>query len=242
MSPRGSARAARSSAQIRRPARRRRWPADRSRPRSWPRRHRRRRLLISCGCSAMGRRRIRRRAALAIRRWFSGRRGALSEVPRRSGSGSAADGGVRPRPESGDASARDPLIAALRDPSPLVQGSAAEALGRTAIEPRRMRSARWPRRSFQSGAVAQTPGADGDAMRDSPVGALRLAMFALVRLNAYDQLAAAVLDGAQPRVRWWPVAFALQRLEDPPCPARAVDAPGGTPIRIPGPLPSRASA
>ncbi len=40
-------------------------------------------------------------------------------------------------------------------------------------------------------------------------------MFALVRLNAYDQLAAAVLDGAQPRVRWWPVAFALQRLEDP---------------------------
>ena len=67
----------------------------------------------------------------------------------------------------------------------------------------------------QSGAVAQTPGADGDAIRDTPVGALRLAMFALVRLNAYDQLAAAVLDGAQPRVRWWPVAFALQRLEDP---------------------------
>src|SRR5262249_26385696 len=40
-------------------------------------------------------------------------------------------------------------------------------------------------------------------------------IYALVRLKAYDQLSAAVLDGsAQPKVRWWPVAFALQRLED----------------------------
>ena len=67
----------------------------------------------------------------------------------------------------------------------------------------------------QSGALSQPPGNEGDAVRDTPVGALRLAIFALVRLNAYDQLAAAVLDGGQPRVRWWPVAFALQRLEDP---------------------------
>jgi len=36
-----------------------------------------------------------------------------------------------------------------------------------------------------------------------------------VRLKAYGPLASAVLDGGgQPRVRWWPVAFALQRLED----------------------------
>src|SRR5206468_7208472 len=42
-----------------------------------------------------------------------------------------------------------------------------------------------------------------------------------VRLKAYDPLAAAVLDASgAPRVRSWPVAFALQRLEDP----RALDA------------------
>ena len=45
--------------------------------------------------------------------------------------------------------------------------------------------------------------------------AFRLGVYALVRLKAYEPLAAAVLgpDG-QPRVRWWPVAFALSRLED----------------------------
>jgi len=162
-----------------------------------------------------GQARIRRRAALAI-----GRVGLAEGVAPLSKLLADPDPEVRQMAAFGlgligDASARDPLIAALRDPSPLVQGSAAEALGligdRTAADAVGQMAAAI----VQSGAVAQTPGADGDAMRDSPVGALRLAMFALVRLNAYDQLAAAVLDGAQPRVRWWPVAFALQRLEDP---------------------------
>ena len=162
-----------------------------------------------------GQARIRRRAALAI-----GRVGLTEGVAPLSTLLADPDPEVRQMAAFGlgligDASARDPLIAALRDPSPLVQGSAAEALGligdRTAADAIGQMAAAI----VQSGAVAQTPGADGDAMRDTPVGALRLAMFALVRLNAYDQLAAAVLDGAQPRVRWWPVAFALQRLEDP---------------------------
>jgi HEAT repeat protein len=115
----------------------------------------------------------------------------------------------------GDPSARDPLVGALRDPSPLVKGSAAEALGLIGDRSAADAVGQMAAEIVQSGAVAQTPGPDADAVRDTPVGALRLAMFALVRLNAYDQLAAAVLDGAQPRVRWWPVAFALQRLEDP---------------------------
>ena len=162
-----------------------------------------------------GQARIRRRAALAI-----GRVGLAEGVAPLSKLLADPDPEVRQMAAFGlgligDASARDPLIAALRDPSPLVQGSAAEALGligdRTAADAVGQMAAAI----VQSGAVAQTPGADGDAIRDTPVGALRLAMFALVRLNAYDQLAAAVLDGAQPRVRWWPVAFALQRLEDP---------------------------
>ena len=34
--------------------------------------------------------------------------------------------------------------------------------------------------------------------------------------KAYDALASVALDAAgQPRVRWWPVAYALQRVEDP---------------------------
>ena len=45
--------------------------------------------------------------------------------------------------------------------------------------------------------------------------AFRLGVYALARLKSYDALAASVLtpDG-QPRVRWWPVAYALQRIED----------------------------
>jgi cyclophilin family peptidyl-prolyl cis-trans isomerase/HEAT repeat protein len=46
--------------------------------------------------------------------------------------------------------------------------------------------------------------------------AFKLAIFALVRLNAYDALASAVLDqGGRPVSTWWPVAYALQRISDP---------------------------
>src|SRR6185503_16551534 len=54
-----------------------------------------------------------------------------------------------------------------------------------------------------------------DLKRDSPAASFRLAIYALVRLKAYPQMAGAVLDAAgQPKVRWWPVAYALQRIED----------------------------
>ena len=45
--------------------------------------------------------------------------------------------------------------------------------------------------------------------------AFKLGLFALVRLRAYDPLAAAVLDGGRPVSTWWPVAYALQRIDDP---------------------------
>ncbi len=115
----------------------------------------------------------------------------------------------------GDARARDPLVSALGDSSPIVQGSAAEALGllgdSAAAEP----IGRMLAQMVDAGLFGQSPGDEADARRDSPAGAFRLGIFALVRLKAFDQLAAAVLDpSGQPRVRWWPVAFALQRLED----------------------------
>jgi cyclophilin family peptidyl-prolyl cis-trans isomerase/HEAT repeat protein len=53
------------------------------------------------------------------------------------------------------------------------------------------------------------------------VEACRQALFALVRMRQYDALARVALDASGgPVSRWWPVAFALQRIDD----ARAVPA------------------
>jgi cyclophilin family peptidyl-prolyl cis-trans isomerase/HEAT repeat protein len=120
----------------------------------------------------------------------------------------------------GDKSARDPLIAALADPSPLVQGGAAEALGLMGDAAAADPIGKLIAQLVSSGSIptppAQPPDSPDDERRDSPAAAFRLGVYALVRLKAYDQLAAAVLDPAgEPRVRTWPVAYALQRLEDP---------------------------
>src|SRR3954468_15599731 len=116
----------------------------------------------------------------------------------------------------GDKRGREPIVAALADPSPLVQGSAAEALGLIGDAAAADPLGQFAARIVQSGALAQPPDESDDSRRDTATAACRLAIEALVRLKAYPQLAAAVLDGnGQPRVRWWPVAFALQRLEDP---------------------------
>jgi HEAT repeat protein/cyclophilin family peptidyl-prolyl cis-trans isomerase len=115
----------------------------------------------------------------------------------------------------GDGTARDPLVAALADPSPLVEGSAAEALGLIGDAAAAPPIGALLSRLVQSGALAQTPPDEDDARRDTPASAFRLGVYALVRLKAYEPLAAAVLDASgQPRVHWWPVAFALSRLED----------------------------
>jgi cyclophilin family peptidyl-prolyl cis-trans isomerase/HEAT repeat protein len=116
----------------------------------------------------------------------------------------------------GDTSGRDALVTVLNDPSPLVKGSAAEALGLIGDAAAADAIARMASELVTAGAVAQPPGEDEDSRRDTPAAALRLAIFALVRLKAYAPLASVVLDPAgEPRVKWWPVAFALQRLEDP---------------------------
>ncbi|HEY7291113.1 MAG TPA: HEAT repeat domain-containing protein [Vicinamibacterales bacterium] len=114
----------------------------------------------------------------------------------------------------GDARAKDPLVAALADTSPLVQGSAAEALGLIGDASAADAVGRFVGQIIESGALAQLPGDADDIRRDTPSAACRLGIFALVRLKAYGPLSAAVLDGTQPRVHWWPVAYALQRLED----------------------------
>ena len=115
----------------------------------------------------------------------------------------------------GDRSAREALVNALNDPSPLVQGSAAEALGLLGDPAAADAVGQFVGRITESGAFAQPPTDADDARRDTPAASWRLGVYALVRLKAYPQLAAATLDGSgQPRVLWWPLAFALQRLED----------------------------
>ncbi len=160
--------------------------------------------------------RVRRRAALAI-----GRVGLADGIqPLVPILASDADAEVRQMAAFalgliGDTRAKDPLIAALADPSPLVQGSAAEALGLIGDAGAADAVGRMVAQVVQSGALAQPPNDDDDVRRDTATAAARLGIYALVRLKAYPALAAAVLDSAgQPRVRWWPVAFALQRLED----------------------------
>ena len=162
-----------------------------------------------------GEARVRRRAALAI-----GRVGLTAGVV------PLVDLMKDPEPEVrqmaafaigliGDRSGRDALIAALADPSPLIRGSAAEALGLIGDPAAAEAIGRMVAAIVQSGAVAQPPTTGDEARRDTPAAAFRLGIYALTRLKAYDQLVAAVVDPAgKPRTTWWPVAFALQRLDD----------------------------
>ncbi len=113
----------------------------------------------------------------------------------------------------GDAAAAGPLRLALQDPSAKVQGRAAQALGRVG-----------------DGAAAAAIGAlvethvtaafdvdpeDLSYPQRDEVEAFRLGLYALAELGAFDPLARAILEEDQPILWWWPVAYALQRLEDP---------------------------
>jgi HEAT repeat protein/cyclophilin family peptidyl-prolyl cis-trans isomerase len=157
--------------------------------------------------------RIRRRAALAI-----GHVGLRDGVQPLVGLLGDSDADVRQMAAFalgllGDRQARDPLVTALADPSPLVQGSAAEALGLIGDASSADAIASMISKIVQAGGAVGA--ADADADRSTPASAFRLGVYALVRLKAYPALAGAVLDQAsQPRVRTYPVAFALQRLAD----------------------------
>ena len=158
--------------------------------------------------------RLRRRAALAV-----GRVGLADGVKPLSATLADADAEVRQTAAFGlgligDASASPALITALADPAPLVRGRAAEALGligakdaAAAVGKVASDYARHP------GVAAMQP--DDEKWPAAPEAeAFKLAIFALVRLGAWDPLAAAVIDGGSTVTRWWPVAFALQRIND----------------------------
>ena len=165
--------------------------------------------------------RIRCRAALAI-----GRVGLTEGVTALTPALADADADVRQTAAFalgllGDPSASGALVPLLADPVPMVRGRAAEALGligakdsATAIGKMSGEYARSPAVSALQADDERWPGA-------AEAEAFKLGIFALVRLRAYDALAGAVLDqDGRPVSTWWPIAYALQRVED----ARAVPA------------------
>ena len=115
----------------------------------------------------------------------------------------------------GHRSAVEPLRAALRDPSMLVQGRAAEALGLVGDADSAQAIAAMAAVHLPAVKAAALEADDGASPLDPAARAFRLAIFALTRLKAADALMSVVLDPAgQPRVTWWPVAYALSRTDD----------------------------
>jgi len=115
----------------------------------------------------------------------------------------------------GDRSAVDVLRQALADTSPVVQGRAAEALGLMGDTASAAAVGAMMMPHVRGGAMSSLAPDDLTYPLDAAVEAVRLGLYALVRLKSYDELARIVLDEkGQPLVRWWPVAFALQRTGD----------------------------
>jgi cyclophilin family peptidyl-prolyl cis-trans isomerase/HEAT repeat protein len=175
--------------------------------------------------------RIRRRAALAI-----GRTGLAEGVAPLQTALSDSDPEVREMAAFAlglllDKAGVAPLTKALQDPDARVRGRAAEALGLIAENPPAPLLPRVTRAEqeaaaaaiaamltplIQKGTIAQIAPDDERWPQAPDIEAVRLGLFAFVRLKTYDQLASAVLDSTgRPVSSWWPVAFALQRIGDP---------------------------
>ena len=160
--------------------------------------------------------RIRRRAAISM-----GRVGLSDAVPALTTLVADTDTEVRQAALFalgliGDRTASTVVLPLLQDPSPLARGRAAEALGLMAAEDAAPAIAKMAAEYAASPAVSGMTPDDEQWPGPPEAEAFKLGLFALVRLRAYDSLAAAALrpDG-QPVSTWWPVAYALQRIGDP---------------------------
>jgi HEAT repeat protein/cyclophilin family peptidyl-prolyl cis-trans isomerase len=115
----------------------------------------------------------------------------------------------------GQRTAVEPLRTALTDPSPLVQGRAAEALGLIGDAASAPAVAAMAARHLSASNVTTLDPDDFSHPQSPGAEAFRLGIYALARLKSYEALASVVLDQAgQPRARWWPVAYALSRIDD----------------------------
>ena len=121
----------------------------------------------------------------------------------------------------GDTTAATALIAAVSDPDPVIQGRAAEALGMLAHQAAVPSVTTMVSSHINAGALKGITPDDMAHPKTASAEAVRLGLYALVRLGSYDGIAGSVLDeNGRPRSRWWPIAYALQRVND----ARAVPA------------------
>ncbi len=159
--------------------------------------------------------RIRRRAALAIGR-VRERGGTALLVP------ALADTDVDVRAMAafalgliGDPSVESSLVPLLGDAAPIVRGRAAEALGLIGAKGAAAAIGQMAAGYAKSPSVAAMTPDDETRPAAAEAEAFKLGIFALVRLNAYDALAAAVVNGDRAVSSWWPVAYALQRVDDP---------------------------
>ncbi len=115
----------------------------------------------------------------------------------------------------GDAGGVEALTAALAGPDVLLQGRAAEALGRIGHKESAPAIGAMMTAHIAAGALSNLAADDVGYPKSVEAEAVRLGLYALVRLGAYDVLASTMLDSGQPKSRWWPVAYAFQRIGDP---------------------------
>ena len=116
----------------------------------------------------------------------------------------------------GDPSGAAALTTALGQPDPLIHGRAAEALGLLAHKPAASLISAMVAQHIDLGALKGITPDDMTHPKSPAAEAVRLGVYALVRLGAYQELASAVVDGTgRARSRWWPIAYALQRISDP---------------------------
>jgi len=116
----------------------------------------------------------------------------------------------------GDPAGAKALAAALADTSPLVQGRAAEALAAVGARDQAGAVAAMASKSVATGILKPIAPDDLTYPMSPEVEGVRLAIYALARMKAYDALASVVLDqSGQPVSAWWPVAYALRRIDDP---------------------------
>jgi cyclophilin family peptidyl-prolyl cis-trans isomerase/HEAT repeat protein len=114
-----------------------------------------------------------------------------------------------------DKRAEPALTAALQDEEPRVRGRAAEALGLIGDAAAANAVGQMAAAYVKQGAVASLAPDDEQFPATPAADAVRLGLFALVRLKAWDPLASAVLDASGRAVsRWWPIAWSLQRIND----------------------------
>ena len=158
--------------------------------------------------------RIRRRAALAIGRVKDGAGAALLTPVLADAEAEVRSMAAFALGLIGDAASETALTPLLSDASPLVRGRAAEALGLCGAKGAAAAVGQMIAEYARHASVTAMPPDDERTPTAPEAEAFKLGLFALVRLGAYEPIAAAVLDNGQPISSWWPIAYALQRVED----------------------------